>query len=108
MKVSEYKEMSFRVEQESGAYTYHDDLSEALAKYYKSHGVLTVSFVLKRRQLIESWEKQISKAITAKLSQINGYRAKAGLALLTEDSLNITFKVLENRDNYCKLSISIA
>ena len=93
MKVNDYKQMKVYITREEAETLEFDDVIDAAATYFKTkkRRSLYVVFVLKRRQSVDTWKKQISKAIAANLPNVNAARKSAKLNSLEVDELSDLF-----------------
>lgn len=80
-----------------------DDLFDGLESFwkYKNATALVANFELKRRQSIDTWCNQISKAAYARLVYINKARKNAGLEAFTDETLEeaLVFESENDKNN---------
>lgn len=88
-KVNDYKQMKIFIEKDDNSTIMCDDLFDGFESFWKCKDAkaLVANFELKRRQSIDTWCNQISKAAYARLMYINKARKNAGLEAFTDETL---------------------
>ena len=92
-KTRDYKEMQVTIEKADGEMREMRTLIDGLTGFWKSknNAKLRVQFKMKRRQLVSTWQTQISKAAVSHLMEINKARTASGRPEFTYETLMESF-----------------